>query len=130
MARVLLLAHCGLARALRRTVMEIVGSCPQVAALDLSADQAPEVFLECVRALIMEDRGHPPILILTDIYGGTPWRIAGILAQDDGMAGRIAILTGVNLAMVLEACTLDSSNITLETLTEQVRLAAINGICV
>lgn len=129
MARIILLAHSGLARALRQAAMEISGPCSQLAAVDLAADQSPKVFLECVRTLITEDGGRLPILILADLYGGTPWRIAGILAQEDGLAGRIAILAGMNLAMVLEACTLNSSIVNLNELTEQVRLAATSGIC-
>ena len=129
MARIILLAHSGLARVLRQTAVGILGPCSQLAALDLAPDQSPEVFLERTRTLITEDGEHQPILILADLHGGTPWRIAGILAQEDGLAGRIAILAGMNLAMVLEACTLNSSNISLTALTEKVRLAATSGIC-
>lgn len=129
MTRIILLAHGGLARALRQTAIELSGPCPQLAAVDLAAYRSPKVFLEHVRTLIMEEGGHQPILILTDLYGGTPWRIAGILAQENGLIGRIAILAGMNLAMVLEACTPNSNNINLEAFTEQVRLAATSGIC-
>lgn len=128
MTRIILLAHGGVARALRQTAIEILGPYLQLDAVDLAAYRTPFVFHEHVRKLFTEGGGSQPLMILTDLYGGTPWRIAGTLAKEVNREGKISILAGMNLAMVLEACSLISQENDLEALTEQVRMAAVNGI--
>ncbi|MHB1354825.1 MAG: PTS sugar transporter subunit IIA [Anaerolineae bacterium] len=128
MTRIILLAHGGMARAQRQVAIEILGPYLPLEAVDLAAYHSPLVFNEHVRTLFTEGGGMQPLMILTDLYGGTPWRIACTLAQEVKREGHISILTGMNLAMVLEACTLVSQEIGLDALTEQVRMAAINGI--
>jgi mannose/fructose-specific phosphotransferase system component IIA len=129
MARIILLAHGGLAQALLQTAIEITGPVPQVSAIDLAVSISPQVFLKRVQSLLLEDEGQP-VLFLTDLYGGTPWRIACSLTQENEWVGRIRVVAGMNLGMVLEACLLNASEIDLDALTEQVQLAGSRGICV
>ena len=46
------------------------------------------------------DRGHG-VLIITDMFGGTPSNIALSLLEE----GRIEVLTGLNLAMLMKLAT-------------------------
>jgi N-acetylgalactosamine PTS system EIIA component len=124
---VILLAHNGLAQALRQTVIYLAGSCPQLFAEDLSADVTPAEYQERIRRLVTEHDGLP-ILFLADIRGGTPWRVANIIMQEAGCAGRTALLVGMNLAMVLEACASSTASINLNNLADRVRAAAISDI--
>jgi mannose/fructose-specific phosphotransferase system component IIA len=128
MTKIVLLAHGGLARALRQTALDISGPISQLIAVDLAVDYSVEDFMERVHAIVVEG-GQESILFLTDLYGGTPWRVAGILAHEEKPEGKISVISGMNLAMVLEACNLVQNDISLEVLTEQVRTAGVKDIC-
>ena len=76
----------------------IVGEeCP-IAALSLNWDDSFEESRRKLRRTIDElDLADDGLLILTDIYGGTPHNLALPLKE----AGRVAVLSGVNLPMVV-----------------------------
>jgi mannose PTS system EIIA component len=128
MTKIVLLAHGGLACALRQTALDISGPISQLIAADLAVDNSVEDFMERVQAIVMEG-GQESILFLTDLFGGTPWRVAGILAHEERQEDKITVISGMNLAMVLEACSLVLSDISLQVLTEQVRTAGVKDIC-
>ena len=97
---ILLLSHGPLADALRDTVQVLE---PQpgepLGALSLAWDEAPEHASERLqRAIADADRGRG-VVLLTDMFGGTPSNLALAFLQK----GRIEIVTGVNLPMVVKA---------------------------
>jgi PTS system mannose-specific IIA component len=65
----------------------------------------------------LEDKGAKKILILVDMFGGSCSNVAARLASDKE-AGRVAVVTGVNLPMVLEAA-IDRDLYSLEDLVEK-----------
>ena len=96
----LLLSHGPLADALRETV-EVLEPVPGEAlgALSLAWDEAPESASERLqKAISAADRGRG-VVLLTDMFGGTPSNLALAFLQK----GRIEIVTGVNLPMVVKA---------------------------
>jgi PTS system mannose-specific IIA component len=97
---ILLLSHGPLADALRDTV-EVLEPEPgeQLGALSLAWDESPETASERLRkAIAKADRGRG-VVLLTDMFGGTPSNLALAFLQK----GRIEIVTGVNLPMVVKA---------------------------
>ncbi len=64
------------------------------------------------------------VLILTDMFGGTPSNISLSLLQP----GKVDVLTGANLPMVLRL--LGSRNKSLNELAQEAKNAAIQGIVV
>ncbi len=97
---ILLLSHGPLADALRDTVQVLE---PQpgepLGALSLAWDEAPEHASERLqRAIADADRGRG-VVLLTDMFGGTPSNLALAFLQK----GRVEIVTGVNLPMVVKA---------------------------
>ena len=102
----LLLSHGPLADALRETVqvLEPEPSEP-LGALSLAWDEAPESASERLqKAIAAADRGRG-VVLLTDMFGGTPSNLALAFLQK----GRIEIVTGVNLPMVVKARSLARS---------------------
>lgn len=96
----LLLSHGPLADALRETV-QVLEPAPgePLGALSLAWDEAPESASERVqKAISAADRGRG-VVLLTDMFGGTPSNLALAFLQK----GRIEIVTGVNLPMVVKA---------------------------
>lgn len=100
MAGILIIAHAPLASALRDCAAHVYCGEPQrVAAIDVLPDAEPgSVLVEARRALasVTEDNGA---LVLTDIFGATPANIAARLAEQ----GRVKVLAGVNLPMLVRA---------------------------
>jgi mannose PTS system EIIA component len=96
----LLLSHGPLAESLRDTVRVLEPTDgPEVHALSLAWDEATETASRRVeKALAAADSGSG-VVLLTDMFGGTPCNLAiAFLAP-----GRVEIVSGVNLPMVLKA---------------------------
>jgi PTS system mannose-specific IIA component len=97
----LILTHGGMARELLAAASVISGALSGFEALSLDwTDGFDEARGKVASALERLDQGQG-VLILTDMYGGTPCNIAMTFYQ----AGKVEVLTGVNLPMVLRmAC--------------------------
>ena len=95
---------------------------PQLAALDVIPDEDPEAALAAARELILRINDGSGVLVLTDIFGATPSRIAARL----GEPFRVAVLAGVNLPMLVKA--LGNRRRPLEELAEMVMDSARNAI--
>jgi PTS system mannose-specific IIA component len=97
----LILTHGGLARELLSAAQVISGQLFGFEALCLDwNDGVEEAKAQIAAAIQRLDQGQG-VLILTDMYGGTPCNVATAFSQP----GKVEILTGVNLPMVLRlAC--------------------------
>ena len=97
---ILLLSHGPLADALRETVQVLEPEPPEpLGALSLAWDEAPEsASARLQKAIVSCDRGRG-VVLLTDMFGGTPSNLALAFLQK----GRVEIVTGVNLPMVVKA---------------------------
>jgi len=110
--QVILAAHNGLAQAFQTVANAIVGSANVIAVdfWDADTQESLEGLLE--RSIFMG--GEPiPSIILTDTTGGTPWRKALELAQRSVTAGQVLVVSGMNLAMVVEAAALATQDLDL-----------------
>jgi PTS system mannose-specific IIA component len=97
----LILTHGGLARELLAAANVISGPVSEFEAVSLNwTDSFEEARAQVRAALDRLDQGHG-VLILTDMFGGTPCNIAMTFLE----AGKVEVLTGVNLPVVLRlAC--------------------------
>lgn len=97
MVGTLILTHGGLAHELLAAAQVIAGELPAFEALSLDWNDGHDVARsKILEALARVDRGDG-VIILTDMYGGTPSNVAKELAEPD----RIELVCGVNLPMVL-----------------------------
>jgi len=97
----LILTHGGLARELLAAAQIISGRLFGFEALSLDWNDTFEEAKAKVRAAIDRLEDGEGVLILTDMYGGTPSNVAVTFLQP----GKVEVLTGVNLPMVLRlAC--------------------------
>jgi len=100
MIGLVVVTHAQLAADLLRTAEMIIGPIPAAAAVsidrDLSVDIARAQLAEAISRVGRDGEG---VLILTDMFGGTPTNISAEFLENP----RIEILTGVNLPMVIKA---------------------------
>jgi len=97
MVGVLILTHGGLAVELLQAARVIAGELPGFEALALSWDDDAEAARRKLNATLPRLDHGDGVLILTDIYGGTPWNVALGLRE----SGKVEVLSGVNLPMVV-----------------------------
>ncbi len=123
----LILTHGGLARELLAAARRIVGDTDHLAALALDWDDSLESAGEKLRRAIAELPPHDGLLILTDIFGGTPHNVALGLQSP----GEIEVVSGVNLPMVVRlGCLETRSSLGVSELAAWIRDKARRSICV
>jgi PTS system mannose-specific IIA component len=126
---VLVVTHGRLADELVSAAQVIVGSTENVRALSIGWNDDVDGARELVRAAVEEsDRGHG-VLVLTDMFGGTPTNLSlSFLAP-----GQVEIVTGVNLPMVVKTAEVAKkapADMTLRKLAEKVALKGRESVIV
>ncbi len=115
MVGALVVAHGQLAQELLAAARMIVGDLPHVAAVSIGwSDNVEGARAKIEEALKSVDKGQG-VLILTDMFGGTPSNICMTLMQKD----RVEIITGVNLPMIINLAS-QEENETAATLARRV----------
>lgn len=117
LAKVVVLTHGDLARSLYETVGLFFNERDGLEALCMDVDM--EGFKAKLRQSVM-DSPEEEILILVDLFGGTPFNMAAAMMGDAKNQGKkIEIVSGVNLPMLLEV----TANIPHSSLEELSRIA-------
>ena len=102
MIGVLIIAHEDLGDALIRCVTHVLGSRPALfESLTIGAHDEAFKLLPQARKLVAALDDGEGVLILSDIYGATPCNLACKLL----VPGRVEVVTGVSLPMVVRAFT-------------------------
>jgi mannose PTS system EIIA component len=97
MIGLLLVAHAGLARELLTAAEMIVGEIEMAQAIGIKPDDQVDMIRAAISDAIKAN-GDDGILIMTDMFGGTPANIGLSFLEEN----RVEVLTGVNLPMVLK----------------------------
>ncbi|HEX2311299.1 MAG TPA: PTS sugar transporter subunit IIA [Vicinamibacterales bacterium] len=98
MIGVVVVTHGQLAAELVNAAETIVGDLPRFAAVSIGWHDTVELARdEIAQAVARVDVGHG-VIVLTDMFGGTPSNLAITFLAD----GRIEVITGVNLPMLLK----------------------------
>ena len=97
--RIVVAGHGDLADALVSSAQLICGMVEDLHAIGLRPDDSPESFGERLAGATATDG---PVLILTDLVGGTPHNVAMAVARRQPAA---VLISGVNLAVLIEAAT-------------------------
>lgn len=102
MIGVLVISHEPLGTSLIHCTRHIFGRMlPQLAALDVIPDEDPEEAIAAARTLCSRINDGSGVLVLTDLLGATPSRIAAALAEPH----KVAVIAGVNLPLLVKALT-------------------------
>lgn len=99
MLSIILSGHGGFASGLEQAMKQILGEQPQIVAIDFPESSSTALLTsQFEQALAMLDESEG-LVFLTDLLGGTPFRVASTLAMQQ--PGR-EVITGINLQLLLE----------------------------
>jgi len=115
MIGVVLATHGRLAEELLRTVEHICGPCDGFRAMTLSVTSAVADAREVLARVIEDADEGEGVLVLTDMFGGSPANIALTFLDD-----QVEVVTGVNLPMLLKVATGRAAGMRLDVLAELV----------
>lgn len=127
MIGVVVAAHGDLAQALLTTAQMVVRDPGHVVAIGVRADDDSVSyearFRQAVAAVQKERTG---VLVLTDMFGGTPSNIGMTLHK----AGQVEVLTGVNLPMLIKVLQLIGRGETLDVVARQAKDSGARAIAI
>ncbi|MCZ7585300.1 MAG: PTS sugar transporter subunit IIA [Deltaproteobacteria bacterium] len=90
----------GLSSEFLRTTGMILGKEPEgVVGIAINAMDDPQEVAEQIQGAVKKGRPGDGVIILTDMFGGTPSNVALSFLQD----GRVEVISGMNLPMILKA---------------------------
>jgi PTS system mannose-specific IIA component len=126
MTSVLILSHGGLAEELLRAADTIAGGTPiWMKAVCLEWDASFEEARQKTAEMIDTMEPSEGLLILTDMYGGTPFNVATSFTE----SAAVQILAGVNLPMVLRLCCLGETGMNAAELVLWLEEKGRRSIC-
>ncbi len=102
MIGVVVITHGQLATELVNAAETIVGDIPQFAAVSIGWHDDVEDAREEIRQAIQRVQGPEGVLLLTDMFGGTPTNIGLTFLE----ANKVELITGVNLPMLIKLTSL------------------------
>ena len=101
----LIVSHGGLAEEFRRALLRIIDAGATVAAVSIGWDDDTELAKGRIREGLDAVDGGGGVVVLTDMFGGTPANLAMTFCEP----GRVEVVTGVNLPMLIKFTNLRSS---------------------
>jgi PTS system mannose-specific IIA component len=120
MIGILIIAHGTLGESLIHCASHVLNKRPpRVRQLGITAQDDPALLLPQARNLVKELDAGDGVLILSDMYGGTPSNMAAKLV----MPGKVEAVAGVNLPMLIRVLTYRDRD--LQTIVTK----AISGGC-
>ena len=125
MIGVVVVTHGQLANELVNAAEMIVGDLPQFAAVSIGWHDEVNDAREDIAQAIARVQGDAGVLILTDMFGGTPSNLGLTFLE----ANRVEVITGVNLPMLIKLASLRGSQ-DLQAAAREMREHGRNAIWV
>jgi len=126
-AHIVLVMHAPLGSAFAACARHVLGPQARLTVVDVAADAATEPAVAQLAREWLRLPAEDELLVLSDIYGATPFNIAVAALRQIKQEGRVAhLITGTNLCMVLKALTESQQH--PQRFAERVRLGAVRGI--
>ncbi|MFQ5647125.1 MAG: PTS sugar transporter subunit IIA [bacterium] len=115
MISVIIVAHGKMAEGLLSTAKMVLGPQKRMRAFSVSSSSNTDKLIDKLGSLIDELDEGQGVLIMTDLFGGTPANISlSFLGQK-----KVEVITGVNLPMIIKTANLSESD-DLEYVRDQV----------
>ena len=110
-----IVSHGQLANELLSAAETVVGDISHVTAVSIGWHDDVEMAQDQVKRAIASVSQGAGVLVMTDMFGGTPTNIAAMFLKD----GEVEIVTGVNLPMVIKLAS-NNKELSLSELAQQV----------
>jgi mannose PTS system EIIA component len=103
MIGIVIVTHCQLGEALIGAAEFIMGSQPEsLESVSIDLNESAEKLRNKISQGIKNVKGQEGVLILTDMFGGTPSNLSYSFLEE----GRIEVLSGVNLPILIQAASM------------------------
>ena len=103
MIGIVIVTHCQLGEALIGAAEFIIGSRPgSLESVSIDLNENAEKLRNKISQGIKKVKGQEGVLILTDMFGGTPSNLSYSFLEE----GRIEVLSGVNLPILIQAASM------------------------
>ena len=103
MIGIVIVTHCQLGEALIGAAQFIIGSQPEsLESVSIDLNENAEKLRNKISQGIKKVKGQEGVLILTDMFGGTPSNLSYSFLEE----GRIEVLSGVNLPILIQAASM------------------------
>ena len=119
MIGVVIVTHGNLARDLVEVTEMIIGDCSRMIPVPIQPEEGIGEIVKRVESAVKTADQGTGVLILTDLFGGTPSNVSLSFLQDN----KVEVLSGVNLPMIIKIATSCEVN----DLRELTRLAKTAG---
>lgn len=116
MIGIVLIGHSRIASEMLIALQHVVGEEPLVASVDVNSDSDLELLSTTLKKQIKACDVGQGVLLLADMFGGTPCNIAMGCLQ----AGRVEVISGFNLPLLVKASSLRHHENNLKRLVQQV----------
>mgnify|MGYP002621583832 CR=1 FL=1 len=119
MKGIVITGHGPFAEGLLETSKLFFGEQTQMKACCLKAEDNPDVFVEVLKQAIREVDSGDGVIVLCDLLFGSPCNCMARIIAEDPENDSIEVVTGVNLAMILQALAArQEGNLTVKDLLE------------
>lgn len=98
MLGIVLVAHNDLARSIKQVAEHVVGPLPDVECISVFPEDDVELKRQEIQKAIHKVMGKEGVVLLTDMFGGTPSNLAISLMEE----GKVEVISGVNLPMLVK----------------------------
>lgn len=126
MIGIVVVTHGQLATELVNAAETIVGDLPQFAAVSIGWHDDVDDAREEIKQTIARLQAPDGVLILTDMFGGTPANLALTFLEGD----KVEVITGINLPMLIKLASLQKTASNLLAVARDMREHGRNAIWV
>ncbi|MBC7794491.1 MAG: PTS fructose transporter subunit IIA [Clostridia bacterium] len=126
MIGVVFATHARLAESLLDNARGVVANATRYVAVEIREGDTTESYEKRLREAVVQVGGANGVLLLTDMFGGTPSNVGLTLHK----VGSVEVLTGANLPMAIKALQLSVKDVDLATAARQVKEAGQRSIAV
>lgn len=119
-----IVSHGQVAIELLAAAEAVVGDLTNITAVSIGWHDDVELAQDEIARAIKRVSAGAGVLLLTDMFGGTPTNISAMFLKD----GEVEIVTGVNLPMVIRLAT-DTGEASLKALAAEVEEQGKSAIC-
>ncbi len=124
MIGIVIVTHAALGQALREAAEFIAGKQDQVEVVGQGPTDPPQVSADQIKAAIKRVDTGEGVLILTDMFGGTPSNVSLAFLEPE----RVEVLSGVNLPMLLKMVTSRQNRVSVVELAHELKAAGRQNI--
>lgn len=118
------ISHGQVANELLAAAEAVVGDLSHITAVSIGWHDDVEMAKDQIKQAIAEVSNGNGVLLLTDMFGGTPTNIAAMFLKEN----EVEIVTGVNLPMVIKLASLNRE-MSLSDLAKEVENQGKDAIC-